>query len=310
MKICPITYAPFEENGKYSRQGLRLVSPRLSQLKDIPYTAAEQRQEAVARADKMSFQGLQLKLSARLDVPHMSFVFVNTGGRFIIKPQSALYPQLPENEDLTMRLAAAAAVEVPLHGLLFASDGSLSYFIKRFDRTGRKYKLPVEDFAQLLGRDRDTKYDSSMEQVADVIMQFCTFPVLEAVKLLRIVLVNYLLGNEDGHLKNFSLITRDQKVELSPAYDLVNSSIAIANPTEEIALPIRGRKRNLSRSLFLNYFAGERLGLNSTSIEAVLREISVAFAQWDRLISNSFLSQAKKKSFLDLLLTRKAVLGF
>jgi serine/threonine-protein kinase HipA len=209
-----------------------------------------------------------------------------------------------------MRLAAAAAVEVPLHGLLFASDGSLSYFIKRFDRTGRKYKLPVEDFAQLLGRDRDTKYDSSMEQVADVIMQFCTFPVLEAVKLLRIVLVNYLLGNEDGHLKNFSLITRDQKVELSPAYDLVNSSIAIANPTEEIALPIRGRKRNLSRSLFLNYFAGERLGLNSTSIEAVLREISVAFAQWDRLISNSFLSQAKKKSFLDLLLTRKAVLGF
>ena len=113
-----------------------------------------------------------------------------------------------------MRMAAAAGVETPLHGLLYSKDGSLTYFIKRFDRDGKR-KLALEDFSQLMGLSRESKYDASMEKIAHVVSEHCTFPVLEHINLFRLTLVNFLLGNEDMHAKNFSLITRDWKVVLS-----------------------------------------------------------------------------------------------
>ena len=213
MSICPITYEPCE--GKYSPQGLQKLSRSLRQLLDLPYSASEQIFEAAARAPKMSIQGVQPKLSAVLNTRKSGFVVVDTGGRYILKPQNPQYRHLPENEDLSMRLAEAAGVPVPLHGLVYSKDGSLTYFIRRFDRVGRK-KIAVEDFSQLLGLSRDTKYDASMEKVAQVIDRYCTFPAVEKIKLFRLTLVNFLIGNEDMHLKNFSLMTRDGKVELTP----------------------------------------------------------------------------------------------
>ncbi len=97
---------------------------------------------------------------------------MDCNGRYILKPPSLDYPELPENEDLTMRVAAAAGIEVPVHGLVRGRDGSLTYFIRRFDRTGRT-RLPLEDFAQLSGASRETKYESSMEKVAAVVDRFC-----------------------------------------------------------------------------------------------------------------------------------------
>ena len=54
------------------------------------------------------------------------------------------YLLLPENEDLTMRLAETCGIEIPFHGLLYCKDGSMTYFIKRFDRIGKE-KLALED---------------------------------------------------------------------------------------------------------------------------------------------------------------------
>ena len=152
---------------------------------------------------------------------------------------------------------------MPVHGRLRAVDGSLTYFIKRFDRQGRE-RQPVEDFAQLSGESRETKYDSSMEKVAGVIEQFCTFPALERVKLFERMLFSFLVGNEDLHLKNFSLITRTQKVELAPAYDFLNATILIKNPKEELALPLKGKTSRLTRNDFLDYFPCERLQISPT----------------------------------------------
>lgn len=310
MKICPITYEPFSGEGKYSEEGLRLLSKNLKTLADLPYGAEEQRQEAIARSPKMSIQGMQLKLSARLDLKSQSFEIVDTGGHYILKPQSNLYQELPENEGITMRLASLAGVEVPLHGLVYSKDGSRTYFVKRFDRKGLSRKLPLEDFAQLSGRSRDTKYDSSMEKVAEVITKFCTFPVLEHKKLLKLTLVNFLLGNEDMHLKNFSLIRRDGKVELSPAYDLVNSTIALGKSAqEEIALPISGKRAKLSRSLFIEYFADERLKLTPKAIQEVIGDICSAAPKWESLLERSFLSAEMKKQYWDLVRSRRMVLG-
>lgn len=162
----------------------------------------------------------------------------------------------------------------------------------------------VEDFAQLLGKTRDTKYDASMEQVVSVVDGHCTFPLIEKLKLFRLTLFNFLIGNEDMHLKNFSLIGREEKVQLSPAYDLVNTTIAVGSPSEEIALPIKGRKGNLSRSLLVEYFARERLGLPSRVIEDVLAEFTHAIGDWPGVISISFLSVTAKKRYTDILLER------
>jgi serine/threonine-protein kinase HipA len=308
MSRCPITYKEIQSGERYSSEGLKKLSRRLRDLRDLPYSAEEQRQEAVARAAKMSIQGIQPKLSARLNIAQQIFEVVDTGGEYILKPQIQ-FPEVPQNEDLTMRLADACGIEVPLHGLLYSKDSSLTYFVKRFDRAGRKGKLHLEDFAQLLGKTRDAKYDSSMEQVVSVIEKYCTFPLVEKRKLFRLTLFNFLVGNEDMHLKNFSLIRREGKIELSPAYDLVNTTIALPNATEEIALPLGGKKRNLTRPLLIEYFGNERLILPQSVIQDVLAELSNAFSHWENWITISFLSDTMKEKYANIVLAHRKVLG-
>lgn len=293
MNRCPITYALCGDL-KYAPEGLRMLSPRLSHLNDFPYTKEEQVREAIARASKISIQGVQPKLSVKLNVSKAVFEVVDVGGMFIIKPQQDYYPELPENEDLTMRLAAVAGIETPLHGMVYCADGSRSYFIKRFDRLPRGKKVPVEDFAQLSGNTRETKYRSSMERVSGLIDQFCTFPIVEKLKLFRITLFSFLCGNEDMHLKNFSLIRRDGKIELSPAYDLVNSTIALPNATEELALPLAGKKSNLDLTLLADYYGKEKLGLTHKVVEEELEKFKSVRKTWMDLITISFLSEPMK----------------
>lgn len=296
MRLCPITYQPFDGYGDYSPQGLRLLDPKLTMLERLPLSAQEQRQEALDRAGKMSVQGIQLKLSAILKPAEHRFEIVDQSGRYIIKPPSTDYPCLPENEDLTMRMAEAVGIEVPFHGLLYASDGSMSYFVRRFDREGRR-RIPLEDFAQLSGASRETKYESSMEKVAGVIDRFCTFPAIERVKLFERTLFSFITGNEDMHLKNFSLITRQGRIDLSPAYDLVNSTIALRNPQEELALPLRGKKSKLSKGDLLSYYAHERLQINDKIFNDVMERFQKAAPLWNELLEKSFLSPEMKDAY-------------
>lgn len=256
----------------------------------------------------MSIQGIQPKLSAKLGITEGCFKIVENGGTFILKPQNELYPELPENEDLTMRLAKTVEIEVPLHGLIYCKDNSFTYFIKRFDRKGTKQKIPLEDFAQLSGSSRETKYNSSMEKLILIIDKFCTFPILEKRKFFIRTLFNYIVDNEDMHLKNFSLITHENKVELSPAYDFLNSTIALTNAKEEIALPLNGKKRNLKRSDFIDYLGQERLGLNTTIIEEILLKFKTTIPNWEKLIHISFLSNNAKEAYLQIVNNRAKVL--
>lgn len=300
MNYCPITYQSILK-GKYSLDGLKLLSRNLTSLNDLNYTKEEQLQEAAARAVKLSIQGVQPKLSAKLNVKNSTFELVDKGGTFILKPQNNLLHQLPENEDLTMRLASGIGLIIPVHGLIYSKDNSLTYFIKRFDRYGKNKKVAIEDFAQLSGMNRDTKYNSSMEKVVRVIDKYCTFPIIEKVKLFKLTLFNFLIGNEDMHLKNFSLISRSGKVELSPHYDLINTTIALNNVKEEIALPISGKKNNLPRKLLTKDFGNELLRLNHKIISKTLDEIFEVKNIWQNFIEISFLNSEMKKKYLILL---------
>jgi serine/threonine-protein kinase HipA len=299
MNRCPITYEWCGDK-KYSEKGLKKLSPALSTLHDFPFDKGEQLREAIARAAKMSIQGVQPKLSVRLNKLNEIFDIVDEGGDYILKPQNDSYLELPENEDLTMRLAALVGIEVPFHGMMYVKDGSRSYFIKRFDRLPRKKKVAIEDFAQLSGETRETKYRSSLEKVASVIEEYCTFPIIEKQKLFHLTLFNFLCGNEDMHLKNFSLIRRNDKIELSPAYDLVNTTIAIQNPVEELALTLNGKKNKLTRAVFVDYFAKQRLGLSEITIEKTIQSIAIQKNKWYDLVQISFLSDNMKSQYHSL----------
>ncbi|MCX7115755.1 MAG: HipA domain-containing protein [Gammaproteobacteria bacterium] len=309
MKHCPITYEVISDEETYSQRGLHILSAQLNNLYPLTLNADEQRQEAVARVGKMSIQGVQTKFSAQLKIKEERFEMVDQQGHFILKPQSEYYAELPENEAITMTLAATIGLEVPVHGLVYSKDNSMTYFIKRFDRIGHNKKLALEDFAQLLGVDRYTKYESSMEKVISVISTYCTFPKIEFVKLFKLTVFNFLIGNEDMHLKNFSLLTRDQLITLSPAYDLLNTTIAQKDPKEETALPLNGKKRNFKKKDFLEYLAIERLGLNQNVIQDVTQTIQRMLPTWRYLIGCSFLSQAMQEKYMSVLEERCQRLG-
>ena len=247
---------------------------------------------------------MQPKLSAKLNYTQETFEFVDTFGNYILKPPNLLYKDVCENEHLTMHLASSIGIEVPTNGLVRNSDGSLTYFIRRFDRYEKNKKRLVEDFAQLSGRLRETKYDSSMEQVVKVIAEHCTFPYREYEKLLRLTLFSFLIGNEDMHLKNFSLLVKDGTVSLSPAYDLLSTTIILKEATEELALPLNGKKRNLTKNDLLKYFATSRLQLTDRIVDKMITEIKSAQPYWQKTINKSVLPEEKKQQYLGLLSAR------
>jgi serine/threonine-protein kinase HipA len=301
---CLITNEPWAGPGPYSPAGLRLLDRRLHALAPLPYTREQLIEEAAARSVKMSIQGMQPKVSAVLRANEGRMEIVDNDGRYIVKPPTLAYPELPENEALTMSLATTLDIEVPAHGLLLNADQTRSYFIRRFDRAGWA-KLPVEDFAQLSGESRDTKYSSSTEKLIDVIDTYCTFPALERMKLLDRLLFAFLTGNEDMHLKNWSLVTRDDKVELSPAYDLLNSTIPNPRSREELALPLHGKKSNLRANHFWRYLAIERLGLTPALVAETKTRTARASATWPDRIATSFLSEIMKERYVKLLAERR-----
>ena len=158
-----------------------------------------------------------------------------------------------------------------------------------------------------------------MEQVADVVDEHCSFPTPEKEKLFRRSVVAFLVGNENMHAKDFSLITDTSRttatkvVRLSPAYDFVNSTIVQPNGREEFALALSlslaGQKSDLRREHLVDYYGLERLGLTEAAVKHVLSEISGAFGEWERLVAWSFLTESMKQRYRSVLDQRVRVMG-
>lgn len=308
MNYCPITLEEIAADALYSQKGLHWLSPVLKELKPLNLSAADLRQEAMRLAAKISIQGVQPKLSAKLVPSKNQFEIVDAGGTYILKPPSELWTELPANESLTMTLAKTIDLETPLHGLVYNKDKDLVYFIKRFDRFNKNQKYAVEDFAQLSMLTRETKYRSSMEKVAKIITTYCSFPMKEKIKLFTLTLFSYVVGNEDMHLKNFSIIQRDEIITMSPVYDLLNTSIALESVSEELALPLNGKKHKLTRNDLSEYFGKEILGLTSKLINSIVEKFISSQTTWERLITHSKLSAQMQQKYQALLDERLNVL--
>lgn len=259
--------------------------------------------EQVIRA-QTALTGVQPKLSLNLDKHEDSnrLTIVGLWGDYIFKPQTDNYPQLPENEDLTMHLAEAAKISVVPHSLIRLADGRLGYITKRIDRTTDGQKIDMEDMCQLTLHPTEYKYRSSYEQIAKTIVQHCDTPKLALVNYMQLLLFCFVTGNNDMHLKNFSLYRPADSYQLAPAYDLVNVSIANPNDKEELALTLSGRKNKLKLANFLQ--AAATMGLEEKVVLRLIASMNKALPKWKSLIHSSFLSEDMKKAYEDTIVKR------
>ena len=267
----------------------------------VDYTLSEMLElaEKVVKSQR-TVTGVQPKLSLNIvkmteDSVVEKFTIVGLWGKYILKPQTELYEQLPEIEALTMHLAGLSKIKTVEHSLIRFKSGELAYITKRVDRL-KKTKLHMEDMCQLTERQTEHKYKGSHEQVAKTIKSFSANPGFDIVNFYELVLFCFLTGNNDMHLKNFSLLKgNDSKYKLCPAYDLVASELVVEGDDDELALNLNGKKKKIKRKDFS--IAMKTSGMNDKSIENVFKKFSKLQGVWHQFINQSFISDELKENY-------------
>lgn len=245
--------------------------------------------------------GVQPKLSLNLDKHKDSqkLTIVGLWGGYIFKPQTERFAMLPENEDLTMHLAEIAKLKIVPHTLIRMKDGSIGYLTKRIDRTKNGEKIAMEDMCQLTERQTEHKYRSSYEQIGKAIRKYSAFPQLDMVDFLELVYFSWLTGNNDMHLKNFSLYSPAGEPVLTPAYDLLSAAISNPADDEELALNLNGKKKHIKDSDFIAAF--KTCGVPEIVFDRIKKKYIDLLPKFEEEIQNSFLSEEIKASYVDLL---------
>lgn len=268
----------------------------------LPYTRAnikELAREIVAASTTVT--GVQAKLS--LDVSRgkagdaQRFTIVGLWGKYILKPQTDRFANLPENEDLTMHMAEAAGIKTVPHSLIRFADGELCYITRRIDRTRQGGKIAMEDMCQLSERLTEDKYKGSYERIAKLIRQHSAAPLLDVVNFWEVVVFSWLTGNADMHLKNFSLYRPADNYMLAPAYDLLSTALAMPEDDEELALTLNGKKKRIRRDDFEKAMLEN--GMKDNAIAKLFDRFSKSVPKWHGLINESFLPKALQKAYHD-----------
>ncbi len=251
---------------------------------------------------KTTVTGVQPKLSLHIEKPDNEpdkLTLVGLWGQYILKPQSSMWAELPQIEDLTMHLAQMSKIKTAEHSLVRLGSGELAYITKRMDRVGG-IKRHMEDMCQLLGRLTEDKYKSSHEQIGKAIRQYSVNPGLDLVRFYELTLFCFLTGNADMHLKNFSLIKNNlEQYELAPAYDLIATALVVEGDDEELALTLSGKKKRLKISDFQRAMATS--GIPAKTAENILNKYSKLPSQWLEYIPQSFLSTDLQVAYRELI---------
>ncbi len=272
----------------------------------FPYKHSEIKELAkeVVRS-QTAVTGVQAKLSMDIEkVQHETrFTIVGLWGRFILKPQTELYPHLPELEDLTMHLAEATHIQVVPHTLVRFADGELCYLTRRVDRTPKGEKIPMEDLCQLSQKLTEHKYRGSHEQIAKLIMHYSSAPKLDLVRFWEVVLFSWITGNSDMHLKNFSIYSPfSDNYQLAPAYDLLNTLLVMPSDKEELALTLNAKKKKIKLQDFMSAMTNS--GLEEKVIQNMFQRFRSAEEKWYDWIENSFLPQEMKTGYMTMIKER------
>lgn len=328
LTVCPSilqegydTYSPIARRTLFDGHAISHIFSEAS-----PDTGTVEANEAVKSVGRISLSGAQPKFSIVVDDDKLRYIREGEQGTFILKPRPTAYQIINKdfcvaNEHVTMQIASQVyGIETAANALCFFDDGTPAYITRRFD-VHSKGKYKQEDFAALLGYTKDNagsnyKYDkASYEECAEVIHRYVKATLIDIRRFFRIILFNFVTLNDDAHLKNFSLIERNGEYRLSPAYDLINTSLQLMNPhifaldkglfKEGMAF---SDTHTISRSDFEEF--GKRIGL---PIKVIKQEIDMFAAEQPlvkELLGRSFLSPSLQKQYWMAFDYRRKMLNF
>ena len=328
LTVCPSilqegydTYSPIARRTLFDGHAVSHIFSEAS-----PDTGTVEANEAVKSVGRISLSGAQPKFSIVVDDDKLRYIREGEQGTFILKPRPTAYQIINKdfcvaNEHVTMQIASQVyGIETAANALCFFDDGTPAYITRRFD-VHSKGKYKQEDFAALLGYTKDNagsnyKYDkASYEECAEVIHRYVKATLIDIRRFFRIILFNFVTLNDDAHLKNFSLIERNGEYRLSPAYDLINTSLQLMNPhifaldkglfKEGMAF---SDTHTISRSDFEEF--GKRIGL---PIKVIKHEIDMFAAEQPlvkELLGRSFLSPSLQKQYWMAFDYRRKMLNF
>lgn len=328
LTVCPSilqegydTYSPIARRTLFDGHAVSHIFSEAS-----PDTGTVEANEAVKSVGRISLSGAQPKFSIVVDDDKLRYIREGEQGTFILKPRPTAYQIINKdfcvaNEHVTMQIASQVyGIETAANALCFFDDGTPAYITRRFD-VHSKGKYKQEDFAALLGYTKDNagsnyKYDKACyEECAEVIHRYVKATLIDIRRFFRIILFNFVTLNDDAHLKNFSLIERNGEYRLSPAYDLINTSLQLMNPhifaldkglfKEGMAF---SDTHTISRSDFEEF--GKRIGL---PIKVIKQEIDMFAAEQPlvkELLGRSFLSPSLQKQYWMAFDYRRKMLNF
>ncbi|MBU4251961.1 MAG: HipA domain-containing protein [Candidatus Omnitrophota bacterium] len=272
-----------------------------SELPIIDFNLQDVSQKAQKSTGKLSISGVQPKLSMKLDKKNNSLISVAEGGEYILKPQTAAFSNIPENEQCCMDIAAEFDINVPPHCLLPLKDRSWAYIVKRFDRESG-LKIHQEDFFQIL--ESGDKYKGSVEQIGRKLKEISTAPGYDVQLFFERVVFNFIIGNGDAHLKNYAIAYRDKEtIRLTPAYDIVCSKLVIPDE-EDSALSINSKKNGLKRDDFDKL--AEYLNI---PIKIRYEKFEKSLTLMETIIKNSEIKKEIQEQFINIINERLSRMG-
>ncbi|MBN2434456.1 MAG: HipA domain-containing protein [Spirochaetes bacterium] len=258
---------------------------------------------------RFSVTGVQTKISMTTseDSNPKKFTLIGYKSNYILKPPSTRYPRMPENEDLTMKLAKIAKIPTVSQTLVPMKSGEIAYITERMDRTEFNKKIHMEDMAQISNKLTEHKYLSSAEQVGKKIYTFSENKMFDVITYFDLIIFCLITGNADMHLKNFSLIYTEKGIRLAPAYDLLNTKI-ITSDEDESALTIDGKKKNITLKN-LNRLASA-LRITDKARDNIYKKYSRLYPTLISWIKKSLLDDDLKNYYAEYLNTMIERFGF
>ncbi|MBM6865375.1 HipA domain-containing protein [Bacteroides caecigallinarum] len=314
INVCPGTLISGYDT--YSPTCLRKVfdGKKVSHIMDFSYKDSPE--FLISSINRISISGVQEKLSAIIKKGKIIITPEGESGRYIIKPipdykHLRFRNNIPANEHLTMQIASQVyKIKTAENAMVFFSDGQPAYITKRFDYATDGSKIRQDDFASIAGKTernngKDFKYTGNYEDIARLLRQNVSAWQVEMTKYFTLVLFNYLFSNGDAHMKNFSLQeTTDGDYVLTPAYDLMNTSIHVND--EDFALQgglipkndysdVYSQTNHPCKDDFITF--GTRIGVLQSKLTSIINLFSTEQPKVYELIENSFLDDKVKRMY-------------
>lgn len=276
----------------------------------LPYRLSEMEALAKQAAEiSITVPGVQPKLSlgwikTALKNGHQGRLTIMDAlaGNYILKPQNVDYPQMPENEHLSMKLAELFKIQIVPVNMIRLHSGELCFISKRIDRNNDGTKNHMIDFLQVF--ELTDKYMGTMETLGKTIGELSVNTLFDKLRFFEATVFNYVIGNNDMHLKNFSMFLSSMGWVLSPFYDLLNVKLILPKDKDDTALLLGGKKKNFSKAYFSRL--GAVLQLNDRQIQAVYKRLRKWLPEAIKLIDSSFLDADRQTSYKELIVARTA----